>query len=51
MENKQPEHFFGQDKILYQKINKFDFLNTLNHFIFVKFIPCIYDIEHYKHFF
>ncbi len=31
--------------------NKFDFLNTLNHFIFQKFIPYINDIEHYKPFF
>ncbi len=49
MENKQRN--IGQHKILYQKIKKFEFRNTLNHFFFVKFIPWIYDVEHYKHFF
>ena len=32
-------------------IQSFVFRNTLNHFIFQKFIPCIYDVEHHKHFF
>jgi hypothetical protein len=38
-------------KFSIRKKKKFDFRNTLNHFIFVKFIPRIYDIVHYKHFF
>jgi hypothetical protein len=41
-----------QHKILYKKIKKkFDFRNTLNHFIFQKFIPRIYNVVHYKNFF
>jgi hypothetical protein len=34
-------------------VNKFQskvFHSTLNHFIFKKFIPRIYDVEHYKQF-
>jgi hypothetical protein len=46
------QSIFGQHKILYKKIKKkFDFRNTLNHFIFQKFIPRIYDVVHYKNFF
>jgi hypothetical protein len=46
------QSIFGQHKILYLKITKkIGFRNTLNHFIFQKFIPRIYDVVHYKHFF
>jgi hypothetical protein len=46
------QSIFGQHKILYKKIKKkFGFRNTLNHFIFQKFIPRIYDVVHYKHVF
>ena len=46
------QSIFGQHKILYKKIKKnLDFRNTLNHFMFQKFIPRIYDVVHYKNFF
>jgi hypothetical protein len=51
MEKKHPEHFWSALNSLLENKKKFDFGNTLNHFIFQKFIPYIYDIEHYKHFF
>ena len=51
MENKHPEHFWSASNSLSENKKKFDFRITLNYFIFVKFIPRIYDVEHYKHFF
>jgi hypothetical protein len=48
MKNK---HFLSAQNSLSENKKKFNFRNTLNHFIFQKFIPYIYDIEHYKHFF
>jgi hypothetical protein len=38
-------------KFSIRKKKKFGFRNTLNHFIFQKFIPRIYDVVHYKNFF
>jgi hypothetical protein len=51
MENKHPEDFWSALNSLLENKKKFDFRNSLNHFSFQKFIPYIYDIEHYKHFF
>jgi hypothetical protein len=38
MENKHPEHFWSALNSLSGNKKKFDFRNTLNHFIFEKFI-------------
>ncbi len=51
MENKHPEHFRSAKNSLSENKKKFDFRNILYHFFFVKFITCIHDIKHYKHFF
>ncbi len=51
MENKHPVDFWSVQNSLLENKKKFDFRNTLNHFIFQKFIPYIYDIEQYNHFF
>jgi hypothetical protein len=48
MENKHPEHFWSALNSLLENKKKFDFRNTLNHFIFQKFIPRINDVVHYK---
>jgi 5-formaminoimidazole-4-carboxamide-1-beta-D-ribofuranosyl 5'-monophosphate synthetase len=50
MENKHPEHYWSAWNSLLENKKKIDFWNTLNHFFFVKFIPWIYDVVHYKHF-
>ena len=50
MENKHPEHFWSALNSLSKNKKKIDFRNTLNHFFFVKFIPLIYDVVHYKQF-
>jgi hypothetical protein len=39
MENKHPEHLWSAKNSLSENKKKFDFRNTLNHFIFEKFIP------------
>ena len=51
MENKHPEHLCVAYNSLSEIKKTFDFRNTLNHFIFQKFIPCSYDVVHYKHFY
>jgi hypothetical protein len=45
------QSIFGQHKILYKKIKKNLDFEILNHFIFQKFIPRIYDVVHYKNIF
>jgi hypothetical protein len=37
MENKHPEHFWSAKNSQLENKKKFDFRNTLNHFILVKF--------------
>jgi hypothetical protein len=48
MENKQPEDFWSFIILYHHEPTS---VPPLNHFIFQKFIPCIYDVEHYKHLF